>query len=123
MPCRWKEVRPTALRACLLTPVHWQIQDAIEAARTSGHLDLSDMHMTEVPKAILGLDHVTTLNLSNNSLETLPVEVAALKNLQSLHLGNNLLRALPWTLGSIPHLHWLNVDDNPLEAARPPPLP
>ena len=86
-----------------------------EAARTnSGVLDLSGLHLTDVPEGIGALANLTELYLHNNQLTVLPEWFGALTNLTQLRLDNNQFTVFPEPLGALTNLARLDLDGNKL---------
>ncbi|KUI59894.1 Leucine-rich repeat-containing protein 40 [Cytospora mali] len=58
-------------------------------------LFLWNNQLTQVPKAVFNLDHLTVLSLRGNSLTEVPPAILQLKNLETLNLSQNKLKRLP----------------------------
>ena len=64
---------------------------------------------------LLSLLNVQVLDLSSLHLKEVPTSIGCLKNLQALHLSYNYLTQLPESLGELHHLGFLDLSDNRLE--------
>ena len=77
-------------------------------------LNLSDLKLTKLPKAIASLTQLQQLYLHNNQLTKLPEAIASLTQLQQLHVHNNQLTELPEAIASLTQLQQLNLNNNQL---------
>lgn len=96
------------------------LQDAlrrIENARKvhTSSLDLSNMHLHDLPNSIWDCKSLTHLRISNNHLTELPNRIAELGNLIRLDAENNYINTLPDSIGQISHLEFLNLHNNKLQ--------
>jgi hypothetical protein len=92
---------------------------AVEAARTSGVLNLSSLGLTAVPPAILAAaPRIHRLDLSHNELSALPPEIGALRNLEHLWVNDNPLEGLPDEIEGCVSLRVVDLRDT-LVAALP----
>ncbi|MEH1947497.1 MAG: COR domain-containing protein [Nostoc sp.] len=93
-----------------------QAEQRIEKARREGaiELDLSNIELTEIPKAIASLTGLQQLDLHNNQLTELPEAIASLTGLQRLYLRNNQLIELPEAIASLTGLQQLFLQNNQL---------
>ncbi|MCR4318010.1 MAG: leucine-rich repeat domain-containing protein [Planctomycetes bacterium] len=82
-------------------------------------LDLSNLHLTELPSEIISLTALRVLDLSGNQLTELPPEIGSLTALQTLYLGDNQLTELPPEIGSLTALQTLYLGDNQLTELPP----
>lgn len=80
----------------------------ISTQATSLHIS----QLTNLPKEIGQLTHLTELYLSNNKLTHLPKEIRNLINLQCLQLDKNKLTHLPTEIGLLTNLIHLSADNN-----------
>ncbi|KAK7739025.1 hypothetical protein SLS53_005923 [Cytospora paraplurivora] len=58
-------------------------------------LFLGNNQLTQVPRAVFDLDHLTVLSLRGNELTELPPAILQLKNLETLNVSQNRLKYLP----------------------------
>jgi hypothetical protein len=88
----------------------------IEQTRREGAitLDLSNLKLTELPKAIASLTQLQQLYLYNNKLTELPEAIRSLTQLRVLDLSNNQLRELPEAIASLTQLQQLDLSNNQL---------
>ena len=85
-------------------------------------LNLSGNRLTDLPDALLQLDHLTELNLSGNRLTEFPSDLfwmAKLSRLTDLNLGDNQLTALPDTFFRMDRLRSLNLSGNRFATVPP----
>ena len=86
-----------------------------EAARTgASKLDLSNLKLTSLPKAIGQLSQLQRLDVTNNELTSLPEAIGQLSQLQTLAVTNNELTSLPEAIGQLSQLQILSVTNNEL---------
>ena len=119
--------------------------DSIKKAGPKGHqLDLSNQSLTKLPRPLLKLEALKTLNLNQNNLTELPYKIKHLTNLISLSaccnqlnqispgiaeipllakldLSNNNLDTLPANLFNLTFLNTLNLNDNQISYLPPRP--
>jgi internalin A len=79
-------------------------------------LDLSVMHLSELPHEIVQLSNLASLNLNGNQLTALPESIVQLGNLASLNLNGNQLTALPESIVQLGNLASLYLNGNQLTA-------
>jgi Leucine-rich repeat (LRR) protein len=101
-----------------------EVDRRIEEARRSqaDHLDLSGASVVrslipahaELPKSVLQLRQLRSLDLSMNELEELPEWFGELTQLQSLNLSSNSLRTLPSSFEQLTQLQSLDLNWNEL---------
>jgi len=114
--------------------------DAITTLTHLTHLYLRNNQITEnnLPKDMIGLTNLRTLNLSGNQLSCLPLQVLDIVSLRSLflggnqikevdrginrlrrlrllYLGGNQLQYLPSEIGELPYMQALLLSDNKLK--------
>jgi len=114
--------------------------DAITSLRSLTHLYLRNNLITEndLPKDMIGMRSLHTLNLSGNRLTCLPpqlLDISSLRNLflganhikevtrnvnrlrrlKLLYLGGNELTSLPTEIGELPYIQILLLSDNKLK--------
>ena len=78
-------------------------------------LNLSHLHLAELPEELLTLHWLEKIDLSSNKLKRLPDWIGDLKNLTVLDLEANLLISLPDTIGNLKSLKKINVSFNQLK--------
>jgi len=88
-----------------------RIDEALASGATS--LDLSRLHLTEIPPRLRELPALTELNLRENYLRQLPEWLTDLP-LTDLRLGENRLRHLPGWMARLTRLRRLRLDKNRL---------
>jgi Leucine-rich repeat (LRR) protein len=71
------------------------ISHALERARETGKLDLSNLGLPGIPPEIFELTNLVELDLSHNSIVTVPPAIRQLTALKSLRLEDNRLTQLP----------------------------
>jgi Leucine-rich repeat (LRR) protein len=77
----------------------------------TGHFDLSDLGLTEIPIDIVeNYTSLTSLDLSKNKISTLPRTVQNLHNLVELNLDGNPIETLQPSLGTLTSIEVLLVD-------------
>ena len=93
-----------------------QEQQEEEAAVCTIKRDLANQSppLTVVPREVLQLHTLHTLNLMGNALVSLPTEIGELAQLQILGLKDNYLTALPDSIGNLIKLVALYVTNNKL---------
>ena len=79
-------------------------------------LDLSRMHLTELPESLGHLTQLWEMYISDNQLTKLPKSIGQLTWLEWLDLSDNQLEALPETLGQLVQLQVLFLENNQLMA-------
>lgn len=83
-------------------------------------LNLSNDHLSEIPKSIFELRNIRVLNLSGNDFKVIPKQIANLKNLEELFLESepnlNIDRSLV-QLKQLPNLKKLHLENNSLKSA------
>jgi hypothetical protein len=85
---------------------------AVEAAKLSGVLHLSNMGLMSVPSLVFdALPNLVRLDLSSNELVALPPEVGKLRNLEQLWLNDNPLESLPDEIESCTALRVVDLRD------------
>ncbi|MFX0200482.1 MAG: COR domain-containing protein [Candidatus Hodarchaeota archaeon] len=77
-------------------------------------LDLSDRKISNLPREIGRLVHLTKLVLKGNNLTILPAEIYRLKQLEELELGDNQITEISPLIGKLSKLTKLNIEDNQL---------
>ena len=77
-------------------------------------LDLSNNKLSRLPRSITKLTNLTWLNLKNNKLTDVPESIIKLRNLTWLDLSNNNITNLPKSLAELKKLRWLYLNDNKL---------
>jgi hypothetical protein len=93
----------------------FDLASAVERAKSSGALHISNLGLTSVPRAIFdALPLLRRLDLSHNELTSLPAEIGKLRNLEQLWLNDNPLSSLPSELETLVALRVLDVRDTPL---------
>src|SRR5258707_758748 len=87
----------------------------IKMARESGaeKLNLFNLKLSTLPKAIGQLSQLQALDLSDNQLSTLPEAIGQLSQLQKLNLSGNRLSTLPEAMQSLERLDALFLHGNP----------
>ena len=96
--------------------VYRKAKQRIEKVRQEGNtkLDLSWMHLTEIPDEITSLTQLQSLDLSGNQLTMLPEEIATLTRLKMLDLNSNKLTMLPAVIATLTQLQSLDLRSNQL---------
>ncbi|MBP5973623.1 leucine-rich repeat domain-containing protein, partial [Brasilonema sp. CT11] len=79
-------------------------------------LDLRSNQLSALPKEIIQLTNLQSLNLWRNQLSALPPEIVQLTNLQSLYLNENQLSVLPAEIVQLTNLQSLDLSSNQLSA-------
>jgi len=77
-------------------------------------LDLSDLHLTELPQCLRNLDGLLELNLEGNQLAALPEELGMVRSLERLNLNRNQFAQFPDVVSRIGSLRELHLKDNQL---------
>lgn len=80
----------------------------------SESLDLSNMGLTELPKALSSLSQLTSLDLSGNKLTSISQELEKLVSLRYLYLSRNQLVAIPKEFSYLVELRHLDLSKNRL---------
>ncbi|HEY2695647.1 MAG TPA: hypothetical protein VGJ45_09275 [Pseudonocardiaceae bacterium] len=75
-------------------------------------LDLSDLHLTEVPPRVAELGDLAVLKLAENRIEDLPAWLADLTELTELQLARTRLRTLPAELTRLSKLRRIDLYRN-----------
>lgn len=91
-----------------------QLQEQEEQPEDPTKRDLAGQGLVAVPREVLQLRALKTLNLMNNSLASLPMEIGNLTQLEVLGLKSNHLTTLPDSIGNLTKLVALYVTDNQL---------
>lgn len=116
------------------------VSDAITTISSLTHLLLRNNRITDndLPKDMIGMKNLRTLNLSGNRLTTLPPQLLDISSLRSLYLGanqitevtrdihrlrrlrllylgGNKLSSLPSEIGDMPYMQVLLLSDNKLK--------
>lgn len=94
-------------------------QQEVEKPDDLTRRDLAGQGLAAVPREVLQLQTLRTLNLMNNALVALPNEIGQLTQLEVLGLKSNRLTALPDSIGDLTGLVALYVTDNQLTALPP----
>ncbi|KAF2884224.1 hypothetical protein ILUMI_21959 [Ignelater luminosus] len=89
----------------------------IAAIKKAHSLDLSNNHISILPKNFSTLVHLIKLDLSKNQLKELPENFGDLVKLKHLDLYKNQLQHLPLSFSKLKALKWLDLKDNPLVPA------
>ncbi|KAF5277099.1 hypothetical protein FQA39_LY06337 [Lamprigera yunnana] len=89
----------------------------IAAIKSAHSLDLSNNHVTTLPRNFVILVNLTKLDLSKNQLKELPENFGELYKLKHLDLYKNQLQHLPLSFSKLKALRWLDLKDNPLMPA------
>ena len=84
-------------------------------AKATGMLSLRESNLKSVPKEVLEITMLHTLDLNKNGIKELPPEFLSLQKLKILHLHDNKLAQLP-SLASLQKLATLSIDRNRLTA-------
>jgi hypothetical protein len=79
-------------------------------------LDLSDIGLTSIPKAVKDIRNLEVLKLNENAISELPDFIDSLKDIEYLDLSYNKLSVLPQSIGSLLFLKTLNVRCNKLKS-------
>ena len=91
------------------------LKRSVEELSTIDTLNLSNKHLTEVPKELGSLTSLKKLYLSNNNkLTEVPKEIGLLTSLQILDLSYNQLTSVPEELGALISLERLYLFNNQL---------
>ncbi|PIQ21288.1 MAG: hypothetical protein COW65_09965 [Cytophagales bacterium CG18_big_fil_WC_8_21_14_2_50_42_9] len=77
-------------------------------------LDLSSMHMDELPDEIWELTHLNELLLRYLNLKVISPKIKKLNNLTILNLNGNKIKSLPSEIGFLTKLRYLDLDNNKL---------
>jgi internalin A len=88
------------------------IQDAL--VNGDNNLNLSNLHLLELPELIGKLKNLRTLNLSRNALSHLPEDIYRQDKLRNLGLSHNRFKLLPPSIGSLRTLETLDISFNQL---------
>ncbi len=78
-------------------------------------LDLRGIGLTEIPKEIGELKHITKLVLADNLLTVFPPELGNLRTLKRLNAAGNNFRFLPAEIGNLSALEIVSFANNDLE--------
>ncbi|KAF5278312.1 hypothetical protein FQR65_LT03581 [Abscondita terminalis] len=89
----------------------------IAAIKKAHSLDLSNNHISTLPRNFTVLVNLTKLDLSKNQLTELPDDFGQLIKLKHLDLYKNQLQHLPISFSKLKALRWLDLKDNPLMPA------
>jgi len=89
----------------------------IATIKKAHSLDLSNNHITVLPKNFATLVNIRKLDLSKNELKELPENFGDLVKLKHLDLYKNNLQHLPLSFSKLKALKWLDLKDNPLVPA------
>ena len=73
-------------------------------------IDYSRLH--SIPKSIVKLEHLFSVNFRNNFISSIPEEVGNLQQLTILILKDNLISFIPKTIGNLKSLTELNLSHN-----------
>eukprot|EP00698_Gefionella_okellyi_P022627 TRINITY_DN751_c0_g1_i3.p1 TRINITY_DN751_c0_g1~~TRINITY_DN751_c0_g1_i3.p1 ORF type:complete len:659 (-),score=54.33 TRINITY_DN751_c0_g1_i3:3266-5242(-) len=92
------------------------VSRSIKRAHRTGLLDLSELHLPELPVEVLKLTDLSVLYLTHNEFATLPTEIAVLTALKVLYLHNNRFDLFPSAVCALTSLTWLNLNNNAIEA-------
>ncbi|MEL6923627.1 MAG: leucine-rich repeat domain-containing protein, partial [Bacteroidota bacterium] len=93
------------------------VSERIEAMLAAGstELDLSKMHLAQIPPEVLELRQLTKLDLFVNGISRIPVEIAQLENLEELLMSVNPLSRVPDSLAELKKLRRVKFDDCKLD--------
>ncbi len=102
---------------------HLNVEDRIQKARNKKvtHLDLSDCGLTRIPKEVLFLRHLESLDLSSsdnasfrdrNNIKWIPEQISNLVNLKVLNLRGNLLHKLNHQITNLQQLEEIDLTNN-----------
>ncbi|KAK4877386.1 hypothetical protein RN001_009892 [Aquatica leii] len=86
----------------------------IAAIRKAHSLDLSNNHISTLPRNFSILVNLTKLDLSKNEITELPENFGELHKLKHLDLYRNQLQQLPLSFSKLKALRWLDLKDNKL---------
>ncbi|AXG69750.1 internalin-A [Kordia sp. SMS9] len=75
-------------------------------------LDLSGFKLTEIPKEVFELTHLTEIDLRYNQITEIPEAIGKLTNLYSLFLHDNQITEIPAAIGNLTNLKDLNLGRN-----------
>lgn len=90
------------------------IRDRLLQFPSISHLFFDERNITNVPKGISKLSHLTYLNLRRNELTSIPESIGDLVGLDRLHLDGNQLTSLPESIGCLVNLSTLSLEKNVL---------
>ncbi|MEL7407937.1 MAG: leucine-rich repeat domain-containing protein, partial [Cyanobacteria bacterium J06558_2] len=90
-----------------------KIEQAVENESIS--LDLSHMHLTEIPKQIKSLSTLKSLKLIGNNIIEIPSEIGELRNLVKLNLDSNCIEKIPKEITHLENLQELYLFENNLD--------
>lgn len=78
-------------------------------------LNLSGNHLTRFPAQLLDISSMRNLFLGANNINEVPSSINRLRRLRLLYLGGNELNYLPSEIGELPYLQILLLSDNKLK--------
>ena len=73
------------------------------------------VHAFEIPKSILNLKSLKSLNLSSNKLQKIPESIGSLTSLEYLDLSHNKIREIPESIKVLTSLKWLDISHNKID--------
>lgn len=87
----------------------------IQEAFKSGHLDLANEGLQEIPSDVFNITGLEALYLEGNSISTIPPTISRLKSLKTLNLNGNPIKLLPPEILQLQQLQMLGLDNTDVE--------
>lgn len=91
------------------------VPEALMQMKKLGHLQLSELGLTNLPATLKGLKDLETLNIDHNQIEKLPDALGELKNLKKLDAAHNKLGYLPTDMKTLVKLESFDIQSNAFE--------
>ena len=133
LPETWEKYTDTDLEF-----IHLHLAQVYENCVTHKHSDMwfCGYHLTELPLAIIEIEHLQRLvfcccrltklpeaignmtwlrklNIRNNKVQFIPVNIAKLVNLTTFDCGDNELKDVPSEIATLPKLEYFSCKSNP----------
>jgi Leucine-rich repeat (LRR) protein len=81
----------------------------IDASKTTGTLDLSNLGLAEWPRQVFELQDLNRLDISKNKLKVMPPDIGSLTNLTYLDCRDNDIRVIPSEFGQLKKLEVFRI--------------
>ena len=86
---------------------------------TVNYLYMTECRLEEIPKEILNIKSLNSLNLCKNKLKEIPEEIKYYKDLDFLEIAANKLTYIPEHIGELENLETLFFYNNPIKEIHP----
>lgn len=98
---------------------YYILDEALKNPDIACILDLSNKGLSEIPKEIVNLPHLTQLDLSRNKIKNIPNFITSINTLIQIDLSNNNISELPtFLIDKMPKMQIIDASGNNIKSVK-----